>query len=419
MKFYHTNKKNGDKLNLKVYEKYIIYSPKKKPLPDIIDYLESRYLSIEDMLNYTQFIPYKHNTGINDTYKRYDYNNEECSPNTIVRHRGQWFISKNKIPENSNDNLKPYMKSKYWKCLDRSTYGNCILTDFNNVITSDFGYTYEDIHQMLVNNDWMYYINNNDYIRIAIDGYALTMRFNIDTYYDYSINNPFTNNIDSLANNIPHHIDMISDEVIPEHLCGTIKSTCINLDNTSNLMLFATNRYTKNFIVSCSSDESPDGQNVFYDKSLELFGFYSNKLNPELLQYLKPKFAQAYNRKIDKVKGIVVPYSQTVSINGNIQTVNMGVFWQPREAEIYGYAIYSNRPIDAGTCIHYPSFKNKSMISRRVAQHIDIPAHDLGTYSTYSVADNNTKCILIGKQGMPYLSTGDIERGHLICFRFM
>ena len=82
----------------------------------------------------------------------------------------------------------------------------CILVDNRGVVTSDYGYTYDSLSQLLASGDFEKIISNGDYMLLTLDdGSTFKLRFNIDTYYRYGDEAP-----------IPHHIDLISDELIPD-----------------------------------------------------------------------------------------------------------------------------------------------------------------------------------------------------------
>ena len=96
----------------------------------------------------------------------------------------------------------------------------CILTDNYGTITSDFGYTYDDISEMLANNDWDKYIHDLDYIKVKLsNGHWFTLRFNINTYL---------NNYSTQPN-----IDMISDEIEYEYVY-IWENDCENNNGTSS-----------------------------------------------------------------------------------------------------------------------------------------------------------------------------------------
>jgi hypothetical protein len=91
----------------------------------------------------------------------------------------------------------------------------CILTVDNEDVYSEFGdITLADLHELINSRSWNRYIKNGDYINlITKNGDRFQMIFNIDTYYD-SINNNDNNN-DDYSTIGTHHIDMISQNLIP------------------------------------------------------------------------------------------------------------------------------------------------------------------------------------------------------------
>lgn len=427
MKAYNTKRKNGENINLKVYEKYVIYTPKKKPLPDIIDYIEELYKSIDSVYGRGYRFRINNYEDNSTKYKRYDYKDTDSYYKyTIVKDDGQWFVSNKdlpKAPRNSKNPFKPSVSSSFWELMDRNEHGNCILVDNKNTIVSDFGYTYDDLHQMLINNDWSHYIQNNDYIILIIDNYKYTMRFNIDTYYDYSYTNPYSNDINKLYENIPHHIDMISDEV----MYNTSISQAINLWPVNN-RVFDADKYTQNLIVSAGGNQDPTNQNIFYDTGITLWNAYKDKLNPQLKQYIRPKYAHMYNRVIGKTEFPYIGNDTLPCINhNNYQMANLGMLWQPRECEIFEYPIRSNVQYDAGNCIQYPSFKMNPRANKYKAAIVDTTdTKKSGSYITWSIENNSAlNIIYVDEYGTPlyrgYQQLIDPNSfvGNLICFRFI
>jgi hypothetical protein len=89
------------------------------------------------------------------------------------------------------------------------TTPRCILQVMNNIVYSKYGYTLDILHEILDSGVWNNYIKNGDYINlITKNGDQYKMMFNIDTYYDANANG-------TTSKIARHHIDMISQDLIP------------------------------------------------------------------------------------------------------------------------------------------------------------------------------------------------------------
>ena len=110
----------------------------------------------------------------------------------------------------------------------------------------------------------------------------------------------------------------------------------------------------------------------------------------------------------------------------NFNNINIGKYWQPREAEIFGYPILSDKSRDAGSCMQYATFRINGSRRKYATQFNEnssyIKPTNYGKYTTWSFANNSYGCIYIDENGIPRnTDTSPIKEpiSHLLCFRIV
>lgn len=394
MKIYDIRKKDGTSIHPYIDEWNIYHNG--IPILDEFKHMTDK----DNILNIDsnhQFSTYAGTTGSHNALSKYEYSdiggsNKVFDRNSVLKNNGLWFLSTDKCTISH----KATRSSTHFFQIDRTANPICLFRDTGSTIISNFGFNYQDLSQMLNNGDYSKYIKDNDYIELVIDGYLYTMRFNIDMYYDYSFTSPYSNNKNNLKNNIPHHIDMISDEIMPESMHQYLN---IYDKSVGNLMSIAGNTKTRDSGIL----------NLYQSISEELWNTYSPKLSSELRNSIIEKYCRIGDRSTSDM---------TRSIN-NMSNVPIGRFWQPREPEIFGQAIISQRIYEASVCMQYSTFKFIGS-SRREASTVGNPkGGKYKKYVTWSLQDGNINPIIILENGIP--KTGDkttYEVQNLLCFRF-
>lgn len=394
MKIYDLRKKDGTPIQLDINEWNIYHN--NIPLMDELVKLTRMYNILAHDGN-QKFNTYGSSIVSEDVFDKYKYKpisgtNKIFNRNTVVNHKGLWFLTTDKC----KISLPPTRTSNHFFQIDRTFNPICLFRDDGRSINSPFGFTYNDLAQMLRNDDYSKYIKDNDYIEIVIDGFLYTMRFNIDMYHDYSFTAPYTYNRNQLMNNIPHHIDMISDEIIPEIL---------------NQQLNVFNKSVGNLTSIAGDKKSRDAgiPNLYQSISNTFWNKYSVKLNPMLKDNIIEKYCRIGDRKVSDL---------TKSAN-NMSNVPIGRFWQPREPEIYGQAIISQKIYEGGICMQYPSFKYTGT-SRREATSINNSSPGKNKpYITWSLMNSSTDSIIVHESGRPTVINKSYENiQNLLCFRF-
>ena len=394
MKIYDLRKKDGTPIQLDINEWNIYHND--VPLMDELVKLTKMYNILAHDGN-QKFNTYGSSIATNHVLDKYKYKQisgteKIFNRNTVVTHKGLWFLTTDKC----KISLPPTRLSSHFFQIDRSSTPICLFRDDGRTIHSDFGFNYSDLTQMLKNDDYSKYIKDNDYIELIIDGYLYTMRFNIDIYHDYSFTSPYTYNRNNLANNIPHHIDMISDEIIPEPLNQELN---VFDKSVSNLTRIAGDKKTRDAGIP----------NLYQSISSSFWNKYSVKLNPTL----KNSIIEKYCRIGDRIVSTITRSST------NYMNVPIGRFWQPRETEIFSRAIISQQIFEGSVCIQYPSFRYIGTARREASKiNTNVPGKNK-RYLTWSLKSSSTDVIFIHENGRPGVhDKSDGSTQNLLCFRF-
>lgn len=390
MKIYDLRKKDGTPIKFPVYDRYIYHETTSELLPDALHNIQTKYEKIKNNDSFNdvnrQFIPTNINSDNTDAINKYtwiDSTNptDKYDALTVINHNNEFYYTADSVSRSS----KPTVNSSYFLKVGRTMRDPiCVLRDNGTTITSNYGYTYNDLNNMLnVYNDYDQYIHNNDYIELIIDNKLYHMRFNIDTYYGYSIKEGI----------IPHHIDMISDEILhfgqPQFL--DVWDKAINYENPTKTI---------------AGDSSFMG--VFKRASEALWIDIRGKLSNSLKTHIIEKSAIVYNREVGNNNSFISQYD-----------ILLGYVWQLREAEIFGYSVLSNLLADANTCIQYPSCRYTGLIRYKADDVNTTSAKISGDYNTWSLLDNRNASICINAEGnLAYDETAQNNIGKLLCFRF-
>ena len=390
MKIYDLRKKDGTPVQSNIFDRYI--QDENGLLPDILYKIGMIKSSItRDGVSHIRALGLR--DGYDSSKYKYDWVNmsgNTISKNSIIRNDDMWYIAR----ENKPISTKPVMKSNYFFNIDRTDNPICLFRDNMGSITSKYGYKWSDLSSMLRNRDYNRYIKNNDYVELVIDDYLFTMRFNIDIYYDYSYGTPYSNSIGALNRNIPHHIDMISDEVVP-----TSDNQYLNLDIIDSKL------------VPTLCTPGNNGLNLYQSISVNMWNKYYKKFSQELRSNIIPKYCTIGDR-------------QSFNINTHLEradTIPIGHLWQPREGEIIGQGFLSNSRFDASLCIQYPSFKytgTRKFTAKRLGD--SSPTIQPGRYVTWSMRDTGPETIFINYYG-EIMYNSSVQKGvsNLLCFRFV
>lgn len=397
MKIYDLRKKDGTPILPKIHERDI-WSSSDESLLDTLNIISKKMNIITQTLPDVFHTYYKSITSGDPFFNKYNWKpksgNKPYLRNTVVKHKGLWYLTTDRV----STSIEPSKKSWYFYQIDRSPAPICFLRDNGSTITSDYGYTYDDLSQMLANNDYSRYIKDNDYIELIIDGYKYTMRFNIDIYYDYSYGNQYIDDKSKPTKSIPHHIDMISDEIMP-----ISDSVFFNPNhqylNTKSIDTFAGNYQQRDAGIS----------NLYQEISKPMWEKYSKKLNVLLRRHIVQKYAIFGDRRVS---------NKSRSID-NMMTIPIGYLWQPREPEIFGYPILSSPEHESVVCIQYPCFREFGSRKNIAKVKNDPKSPTPDSYVTWSLGYNIDIPLIINNKGIPQTHKSPSDIKQLLCFRFM
>ena len=214
----------------------------------------------------------------------------------------------------------------------RTGTGNiCILTDNNGTITSDYGFTYEKLAQLLSTGSFSDYIKNGDWIKLTTsDGATYTMYANIDTYYGLTS--------DFMGVSVPHHIDFISKELIKGSI-GWIYHTNNNASSNNGV-----SGESSPFLAATSSFKGASSFLVMDN----LKTYYNSYIPARLKGYIVKKLQNVpYRYKL----------SETQSDDNGSGLRYMHYLWLPYEKEISGSNYYATAKYET-PMVQYHSFSS-------------------------------------------------------------
>lgn len=410
MKIYDTRRSNGRLLPFKVRDQHVWYTTGNMPYPDALAKIQKTV----NRFNHTNRTTVFHvdNTVANYSgrnYKRYDLREENKQPNSLVKDNGTFYIQTQTA---SNKHFPPKPKSPYWRPLDYNYRGRCVIIDEgrDGKITSPYGYTYDDLSDMLRNNDYHEYIQDGDYLELTVGDYIYTMRFNIDTYYDYAIKNPFTNSSYIAEGSIPHHIDMLSDEVFittPMNFdCGYFSTDMAREYIDGNASTSRNNNLRMRESLSGSTTEV----NFFIFVDTKFYDSVRPLLGDLLTKHIVPKVGKGYNMDMMYEPNKEGKPIQFHNLNTKYVDMRHGELWQLSEAEIFGHTIHGfiedvSADIQYPTCRMYGSHKPSP---RRKDSNYKYPKSNYRPYVTTTMAANlvrndyGTSTVRVSGNGVPY-----------------
>lgn len=360
MKIYDTRRSNGRLLPFKVRDQHVWYTTDNMPYPDALTKIQKtvnrfKHGDLQSVFS----IDYSRGRSIGKNYKRYNLREDNTRPNTLVKDKGTFYIQTQKV---SNKHYPPKPKSPYWRPLDYNYRGRCVIIDDGRKQSSPYGYTYDDLSEMLRNNDYHEYIQDGDYLKLTVGDYIYTMRFNIDTYYDYAIKNPFKNSRYIPDGSIPHHIDMLSDEVF-------INPTNFNRGYFSDEMareyinnIYRPNDNSRLRMRETIGDEVSNSTNFFQFVDSKFYRTIETQLGDMLRKHILPKVGKGYNMDMMYTPNVLDTSVQFHSMRKKFVDIEYGNVWQLSEVELYGYTIHGliedvNSDIQYPTCRMYGTRK--------------------------------------------------------------
>lgn len=410
MKIYDTRRSNGRLLPFKVKDQHVWYTSGNMPYPDALAKIQKtvnrfKYNKLQTIFN----VPSIRGSGLtNRTYKKYDLREDNSSINTLVKNKGTFYIQTERA---SNKHYPPKPKSPYWRPLDYNYRGRCVIIDDGIKQSSPYGYTYDDLSMMLKNNDYHEYIQDGDYLRLTVGDYKYTMRFNIDTYYDYAITNPFKNSTYIPMGSIPHHIDMLSDEVYAEptnFLHGYFSDEMVReyIDRRYETDPSLRQR------MRTTLEEANDTlyANFFQFVDNKFYTSVERQLGDALKKHIHPKLGKGYNMDMMYTPNSTDKFPKFHKVSDIHTDILHGKLWQLSEVEIFGYTVHGF-PEDVTADIQYPTCRmygsQKTFPVRKdISKTKNVDQYRLYTTTTMSTNlvrnDYGNKTVIVAGTGASY-----------------
>lgn len=410
MKIYDTRRSNGRLLPFKVRDQHVWYTTGNMPYPDALAKIQKtvnrfKYTERTTVFHVNDIVA--NNLGRN--YKRYDLTDENKQPNSLVKDNGTFYIQTQTV---SNKHFPPKPKSPYWRPLDYNYRGRCVIKDEgkSGKITSPYGYTYDDLSNMLRNNDYHEYIQDGDYLELTLGDYIYTMRFNIDTYYDYTIKNPFTNSSYIASGSIPHHIDMLSDEVFANPMNfdhGYFSSDMVREYVDGNPSTSRNNQLRMRETLGDNTTET----NFFNFVDTKFYDSVRPLLGDLLMKHIVPKVGKGYNMDMMYQPNVPARPIQFHKLSTKYVDMIHGELWQLSEAEIFGHTIHGfiedvDADIQYPTCRMYGSYKP---FPRHKNNGVRYSKSNYSVYTTTTMAANIARSdydiatVRVSGNGIPFM----------------
>ena len=410
MKIYDTRRSNGRLLPFKVKDQHVWYTTGNMPYPDALAKIQKtvnrfKYNKLQTIFNVSSI----RGGGLtNRTYKKYDLREDNSSINTLVKEKGTFYIQTERA---SNKHYPPKPKSPYWRPLDYNYRGRCVIIDDGIKQSSPYGYTYDDLSMMLKNSDYHEYIQDGDYLKLTVGNYVYTMRFNIDTYYDYSIKNPFKNSIYIPEGSIPHHIDMLSDEVYAEptnFLHGYFSDEMVRE--------YIDRRYETDpslrLRIRTTLEEANDTlyANFFQFVDNKFYTRVERQLSDMLKKHIRPKLGKGYNMDMMYTPNSADTFPQFHKVSSMHTDILHGNLWQLSEVEIFGYTVHGF-PEDVTADIQYPTCRIYGSQKTFPVRKDLIKTKNMDQYKLYTTTtmsanlarnDYGNKTVIVAGTGVSY-----------------
>lgn len=421
MKLYKARKKDGTPIKFSTWDRYIIHNG--EPILDLIRKIKQGYDTIKDD-GVHQFQIY--GSGTNDT-RKYDWEimsgtSKYRKKNIVCRYKGGVYMNTDEVI----GSMPVTPMSKHFFRLDRPSGPMCLFRINGSTVTSEYGIDPATLIGGLRYNmrwdkiwlNWTEIIKDNDYFELVIDGYLYTMRLNFNMYYDYSYGETQYKNSKEIGPReytIPYHIDAISDEIIP--LGSPIGGNSVSqvLDHNA---FFNNPSHDSNVTTLCGLINPLQKTNIYIETSDKLKAALFNNTNSKIplnLFVLREKYCRMSDRNRYSTENI-----------GNFNNINIGKYWQPREAEIFGYPVLSEKSKDAGSCMQYATFRINGSRRKYASQFNEnslyMKPSNYGKYTTWSFAKYSYGCIYIDENGIPRNTEKLINKepiSHLLCFRIV
>ena len=207
--------------------------------------------------------------------------------------------------------------------VETGTENVCLLRDDNGVVTSDYGFTYNNLSEILNSGEYEGYIKDGDWIELSTpDGGTYKMYANVDTYYGEG----------EEGKEIGHHIDFISEELI---YGSTSRENGTNIYRSTDINSWRMN-YNTSYDANGSNNGVADETSPFLANTTEYRGkqggiidkldaYYVANINDGLKAHIVKKYHKVPTR-----------YSGNMKNDDGTKWAEMPYLWIPYEKEVWG-----------------------------------------------------------------------------------
>ena len=300
-----------------------------------------------------------------------------------------------------------FMNTKYNEGERPSVSPNiCLLKDDNGVVTSDYGFTYDKLSEVLNSGNYEGYIKDGDWIELSTpDGGTYKMYANIDTYYGEGEDD---------EHKIGHHIDFISEELIygstsvtngsDNYSSTNINSWRMNKDTTYSSFGSNNGVATETSPFLANSTEHRGAEGGIIDK---LNAYYSANISETLKTHIVKKYHKVPTR-----------YQSGTGLtddNGS-KWADMPYLWIPYEKEVWGSRKYATNGYESNMK-QYHSFSSNSNFKVKADKKGTSTSWNWWTASAYS--GNSYFCCYVNSSGSATnYRAYSWNYGAPLCFRF-
>ena len=307
----------------------------------------------------------------------------------------------NKLTENNNVSII----STHTPIINLTNSNRCILKDNKGEVTSEYGFTYDNLSEILQSGNYSKYIKDGDWIELTtLDSATYNMYANIDTYYGTG----------EEGKEIGHHIDFISDNLIYGSTSITNGNIIYNSPDINSWRMNCDTTYThygsNNGVILESSPFLANTIDYRYESGGiidKLDNYYVNNI-PKTLK----------NHIVKKYHKVPVRCSSTgpLTYDNGSKWAELPYLWIPYEKEVHGTNKYAT-PTYETHMKQYHSFANINNFKVKTDKKDNTSSWHWWTASAQSNSYDRFCTVSSGGSAIGY-GAFDCSIGAPLCFRF-
>ena len=285
----------------------------------------------------------------------------------------------------------------------KNIQNKCILRDNNGIVTSNYGFNYEILSDLLQSGKYHDYIKDGDWIELTLEnGDYFKLYANIDTYYNQGDNNK-----------IEHHIDFISKDLIP----GSVGEKWEYNDKSSSWSM----RDNKLFRYGTNNGSIEEGSPFLastkkYKKDgnlIDKLDEYYLKLPSSIRNYIVKKY---HNVPIRQNKNSDYDTYNLEKETGT-KWEDMGYLWIPYEREIFGSNTYGDS-ISESHMKQYCVFENIDEFKKKSDNKFEKNNPRFWWTASAFCGNNGHFCLMSPTGTITSMNSSYTKVGVPLCFRF-